>query len=471
MLERLGRWAVRRRRAILVLTGVFFVLSGVLGGGVAKHLKTGGYNDPASGSVQAAEILDKGFGAGDSNILLLVRPTAGALDDAAVASAGNALTARLAAEPDVSGVASYWSTGAPTLRSIDGTEALVLGHIEGNDDHVMARASAIVDSYAGTHDGFDVRVGGSGVGFDQITKHISKDLAVSEGIAIPLTIILLILVFGGVIAALLPAGIGVVAIVGTLLALRAIAALTDVSVFAMNLTTAMGLGLAIDYSLFILTRYREELARGRERNEAIVQSVRTAGRTVVYSSLTVALSLAAMLVFPLYFLRSFAYAGVAVVLLAAAAAVVVLPALLAVLGDRVEKWSVPFLARRRAKQGAFWGALARRVMRRPIPVAVLVIAGLALLGAPFLGVTFGSSDARVLPAGTAARTVSETVAADFDGSRNDAVLVVPKNAGFAPGSPELAAADRSARRERRRRVRQRHARRGRPTGRVRRAAG
>ncbi|MDQ1727749.1 MAG: putative drug exporter of the superfamily, partial [Frankiaceae bacterium] len=144
-----------------------------------------------------------------------------------------------------------------------------------------------------------------------------------------------------------------------------------------------------------------------------------------------------MLVFPLYFLRSFAYAGIAVVLLAATAAVVVLPALLAVLGPRVEKWSVPFLARRRGKQGAFWGRLARGVMRRPIPVAVLVISGLLLLGAPFLGVKFGSSDSRVLPPGTPARAVSEVVANDFDGSRNDAVLVVPEAAGLAPGSAEL----------------------------------
>ncbi|MDQ1715587.1 MAG: putative drug exporter of the superfamily, partial [Frankiaceae bacterium] len=220
---------------------------------------------------------------------------------------------------------------------------------------------------------------------------------------------------------------------------RMIAAVTDVSVFAMNLTTAMGLGLAIDYSLFILTRYREEVANGRALHDAVVASVRTAGRTVVYSALTVTLSLAAMLVFPLYFLRSFAYAGIAVVLLAAAAAVVVLPALLAVLGTRVEKWSVPFLVRRRDKQGTFWGALARGVMRRPVPVAVLVIVGLAVLGAPFLGVTFGSSDSRVLPPGTAARAVSQAVTTDFDGARNDAVLVVPTAPGFAAGSADLSA--------------------------------
>ncbi len=437
MLERLGHTAIRRRRLILALTALLFVLAGALGAGVATHLKTGGYNDPASGSIRAAELLDKGFGAGTGNVLLLVRPSAGSVDDPAVAAAGQALTARLAAEAGVTGVVSYWLTHGPGLRSTDGTEALVLGHIDGSDETVMKRSSDLVAAYAGTADGLTVRVGGSGVVFDQITKHISKDLAVSEGVAIPLTVVLLILVFGSVIAALLPVGIGVLAIVGTLLALRVIASLTDVSVFAMNLTTAMGLGLAIDYSLFILTRYREEVAAGRDRSAAIVVSVRTAGRTVVYSALTVTLSLAAMLVFPLYFLRSFAYAGIAVVLLAAAAAVVVLPALLAVLGDRVEKWSVPFLVRRRAKQGAFWGTLARGVMWRPIPVAVLVIGGLLLLGAPFLGVRFGASDSRILPPGTPVRTVSETVVADFDGSRNDAVLVVPDAAGLAPGSAEL----------------------------------
>jgi RND superfamily putative drug exporter len=438
MLERLGTAVIRRARLVLILTAVFFVAAGALGGGVASHLKTGGYNDPQSGSVRAAEILDKQFGAGASNVLLVVRPVSGSLDDPAVAAAGTALTQRLAAEPNVSGVASYWSTGASTLRSKDGTEALVIGHIDGADDAVMQHARAIADSYAGTKAGLTVSVGGSGVVFDAITTHISKDLAVSEGVAIPLTALLLIVVFGSVVASLLPVGIGIVAIVGTLLALRIIAALTDVSVFAMNLTTAMGLGLAIDYSLFILTRYREYVANGRSRPDAIVASVRTAGRTVVYSALIVTLSLAAMLVFPLYFLRSFAYAGIAVVLLAAAAAVIVLPALLAVLGPRVDKWSIPFLARRQAKQGEWWGRLGGAVMRRPVVVAVAVLAFLLALGAPFLGVKFGSSDYRVLPAGTDARTVQQNVANDFDGSRNDAVLVVPTQGGLAPGSAPLA---------------------------------
>jgi RND superfamily putative drug exporter len=438
MLERLGKAVVRRARLVLVLTGIFFVAAGALGGGVASHLKTGGYNDPKSGSVQASDILDKQFGAGASNVLLLVRPATGSLDDPAVAAAGNALTRRLASEPNLSGVASYWSTGAPTLKSKNGTEALVIGHIDGADDAVMKQARAIASAYGGVHDGLDVSVGGSGVVFDAITTHITKDLAVSESVAIPLTALLLIVVFGSVVASLLPVGIGIVAIVGTLLALRIIAAVTDVSVFAMNLTTAMGLGLAIDYSLFILTRYRENIANGRSRDDAIVASVRTAGRTVVYSALVVTLSLAAMLVFPLYFLRSFAYAGVAVVILAAAAAVVVLPALLAVLGPRVDKWSIPFLARRQAKQGELWGRLALVVMRRPVVVAVAVLAFLLALGAPFLGVKFGSSDYRVLPAGTNARTVQQNVANDFDGSRNDAVLVVPTNGGLAPGSAPLA---------------------------------
>ncbi|MDQ1714385.1 MAG: putative drug exporter of the superfamily, partial [Frankiaceae bacterium] len=172
MLDRLGRAVVRRRRVILAITALFFVVAGAVGGGVASHLKTGGYNDPSSGSVQAAELLDKGFGAGASNILLLVRPTQGSLDDPAVAAAGKALTDRLAHEPALTGVVSYWSTGAAGLRSKDGTEALVLGHIDGPDDAVMKRASAIVDTYTATSDGLAVRVGGSGVVFDQITKHI-----------------------------------------------------------------------------------------------------------------------------------------------------------------------------------------------------------------------------------------------------------------------------------------------------------
>lgn len=195
---------------------------------------------------------------------------------------------------------------------------------------------------------------------------IQEDLTRAELIALPVTLVLLVMVFGSAVAALLPLGIGIVAILGTNAVLRGLTEFTDVSVFAMNLTTALGLGLAIDYALFIVRRFREELSAGADPSTAVGTTLRTAGRTVLFSALTVAVSLAAMLLFPQYFLRSFAYAGIAVVLLAAAAALILLPAALVLLGERVNSWDLRRLFRRErpAREGTAWARAATLVMRR-----------------------------------------------------------------------------------------------------------
>ena len=217
--------------------------------------------------------------------------------------------------------------------------------------------------------------------FHEVGKTIEHDLVRAELIALPITILLLLFIFRGVIAAALPLVIGTLSVVGTFLVLRVLASMTEVSIFALNLTTAMGLGLAIDYSLFVVSRYREELAAGFEPGPAIVRTVRTAGRTVAFSALTVAASLCALLVFPLSFLRSFAYAGVAVAILAGVCAVVVLPALLAVLGRRVDALALRHRPVKPVDEG-IWHRIAATVMRRPIPIATAVILVLLLLGQP-----------------------------------------------------------------------------------------
>lgn len=254
----------------------------------------------------------------------------------------------------------------------------------------------------------------------------------------PLTLLALLVVFGSALAALLPLVIGGVAIVGSLAVLRALTLFVPVSIFALNLTTALGLGLAIDYSLFILSRYREERRAGHDVPLAVRAAVRSAGRTVLFSSLAVGLSMAAMLVFPFYFLRSFAYAGVAVVVIAALGAVVVLPALLAVMGPRVDAWDVRRAVRRlvgrrpatAAEPGRSWRRLALAVMRRPVIFGLAVVAVLALLGAPFLSVRFGLPDDRVLPASATSHQVADVLRADFSSNSTNALTVVlPDSAG------------------------------------------
>src|SRR6266540_4026305 len=425
MLHRLGEFTVRRRRWILVGALVFFVAAGAFGGKVAKSLSTGGFDDPGSESSRAIQTLHREFGTGNPNVVLLVRARHGTIDSPAVRAEGLRLTRQLAGERGVDAVVSYWSLrGAPPLRSTDSTEGLVLARIEGTDDTVRDRVEDISPRYTLATPDVTVGVGGRAEVFRQVGTTVESDLQTAEKLSIPVTMLLLILVFGSVVAAGLPLLIGGFAIVGTFAVLQVLSSLTDVSIFSLNLTTAMSLGLGIDYALFIVSRYREEVRGGLEPRDAVVRSVETAGRTVLFSALTVGVSLAALLVFPLYFLRSFAYAGIAVVALAAVGAVVVLPALLALIGRRIDRLRLPLGRRRRGAGPGFWHRIAVAVMRRPLPVALAVVAFLVLLGAPFLNVQFGLPDDRVLPVAAPSRQVSDAIRANFSSDDAAALSVV-----------------------------------------------
>jgi RND superfamily putative drug exporter len=444
MLTSLARFVVRRRRGVLMVSVVLFFLAGAVGGGVAESLTTGGFDDPDAEATRATELLDDEFGTREPQLVLLLTvrgarrgdASVAAVDAPAVTAAGRALTARLGREEGVEQAFSYWTLDrAPPLRGDGGRQALVLGVLAGDDDRVDDTAERLSEEYRGTDGPFSIGVGGRAEVFRQVGAQIQSDLTKAEAIALPITLLLLVLVFGSVVAAGLPLGIGALAIVGTFLVLRGLAALTDVSIFSLNLTTAMGLGLAIDYSLFIVSRYREEMANGLEPHDAVVRTVETAGRTVAFSALTVAVSLAALLVFPLAFLRSFAYAGVAVALIAAAGALFTLPALLAVLGRNVDRW---VLWRRPPKPvgEGMWHRIAMFVMRRPWPVGIAVVAFLLLLGAPFLHIAFAQPDERVLPASASSRQVQREIRHDFDTNETSTIQVV------AAGIGDPAARDR-----------------------------
>ncbi len=429
MLERLGRFAVRRRRAVLVGTVIGVILAGAFGGSVVKNLSNGGFTDPSSDSQRADDILADSFHGGVPNFVLLVNARDGNVDDPAVAQAGAALTQRLAKEPGIEASFSYWTLGSPApLRSTDSTEALVLARIEGDPDEVRDRVKELSPTYTITDPVITVRVGGQAEIFRQVGTQVEDDLRKAETITFPVVLILLILVFGSVVAAGLPLATGAIAVVGTLLVLQVIAALTDVSIFSLNLTTALGIGLGIDYSLFMVSRYREETRHGLASDDAVVRAVQTAGRTVLFSGLTVAISMAALLVFPLFFLRSFAYAGIAVVALALIGALLFLPALLAALGPRVDKLTLWRHEPKEVGEG-MWHRIAMFVMRRPIPIAAGVVALLVVLGAPFLGVHFGLPDDRVLPATATSRQVQQEIRTNFSSEEASALSVVAPDAG------------------------------------------
>ncbi len=291
-----------------------------------------------------------------------------------------------------------------------------------------------------------VHVGGPALVDAELQDLSESDLKRAEAVVLPGTLILLVLVFGSVVAALLPLLIGVLSIAGTLLVLSVLGRVTDVSVFALNLTTVLGLGLGIDYGLLIVSRFREEITGGHSARDAALRTVRTAGHTIVFSAATVCAALATLLVFPPYFLRSFAYAGIAVVAIAAVAALTIMPALLTLLGKRVNAWPVPW--RRRVQAGCasrWWEALARRVVRRPVLAAVPVIGLLAVLAAPFAHAGFATPDDRALPAGSFSRQAGDLVRGEF-GTRSAGALTVfttsatPQVAlDYAPGCPRCPA--------------------------------
>jgi len=449
MLRRFATAVVRRRRTVLVGALLALVAAFAYGGKVANRLNNGGFADPNAPSTRANTLLDQQFHTGSPNLVLLVTARQGTVDGPAVAAEGRALTDQLAHTAGVDGAASYWSLGdvAP-LRSGNGREALVLARLTGSDDQVNVRVHQIEPGLVGRHGPVDVAVTGQAAVFRQIGDTIRADLARAEAIAVPITLILLIFVFGSVVAASLPLLVGGLAVGGTFAALTALTHLTKVSIFSLNLTTALGLGLAIDYSLFVVNRFREELRRGLAPDDAVVRTVETAGRTVLFSAATVAVSLAALLVFPMYFLRSFAYAGIAVVSVAAAGAVLVLPALLAALGRRVDSLDVrkAILHRfgrevHRAEVGeGFWHRLATAVMRRPLPIAAAIIALLLVLGTPFLGVHFGQPDDRVLPASATTRAAADVLRTDFRSGETNALSVVAAHGGGSAAIASYASA-------------------------------
>ncbi|MFF9910279.1 MMPL family transporter [Streptomyces sp. NPDC013457] len=471
------RFVTARPRLSLLVALVITALAVFAGSGVADRMGSGGFEVPGAESTYATEVLEREFPASQPNLLLLVSAREGGVDDPGVAAEARRLAERLDAEQGVGGVGSYWGTGSPALRSEDGRQAVIVARVEGDEKAAGEILERIAPDFRGAHGPVDVSIGGQLAVQHEMQSTVEEDLLRAELIALPVTLVLLVMVFGSAVAAMLPLGIGIVAILGTNAVLRGLTELTDVSVFAQNLTTALGLGLAIDYALFVVRRFREELGRGADTRTAVATTLRTAGRTVLFSALTVAASLSAMLVFPQYFLRSFAYAGIAVVLLAAVAALTLLPAALMLLGERVNALDLRRLFKRRSRAaegaepgrarpgaaepagarssrsaeaeakepGAGWARTAALVMRRAPVFAVLTTAGLVLLGLPFLGAKFGTVDDRQLPTTAESRVVQDELRDGFPGSPGGGLTVLAEGgaipAEYAGYRERIAALD------------------------------
>ncbi|MGB0971595.1 MAG: MMPL family transporter [Mycobacterium sp.] len=461
MLHRIGALAQAAPRRILLAAALLTVALAIFGVPVAKDLSPSGFQDPGSESTAAQKLLTSKFGQGDVQLIIAVSSPEG-IDSSQAREAGAAIVDALNKRPHVADVSSAWTSPpavAADLVSRDRTAGLIVAGITGTEPQQQAYASEISDEVTRDGDGVVVRTGGTAMVNVQVTKQSQQDLLIMESLAIPLSFLVLVWVFGGLLAAALPVAIGGMAIIGALAVLRLVTFATDVSIFALNLATAMGLALAIDYTLLIISRYRDELASVPERDgypssadraEALKRTITTAGRTVIFSATTVALSMAAMVLFPMHFLKSFAYAGVATVAFAAAAAVIVTPAALVLLGDRVDSLDVRRLARRIMHKSEpapipveqrFWYRCAKAVMRRALPLGLAVVILLLALGAPFLNVRWGFPDDRVLPQSASAHQVGDMLRRDFADNSNTAVtIVVPDSQGLTPADMSAYAA-------------------------------
>ena len=374
----------------------------------------------------------------------------------AARAVGSEIADQLSRSAHVTSVNSAWTappSAAASLVSKDGKSGLIVAGISGAETDAQKYADALSQQFAHDRNGVSVRSGGVAMVDVQITEQAQRDVLTMEAIAIPLSFIVLVWVFGGLFTAALPIAIGAMSILGSLAVLRLIAITTDVSIFALNLSTALGLALAIDYTLLIVSRFRDEMADGANRDEALLRTMATAGRTVLFSATTVALSMAAMILFPMHFLKSFGYAGIATVAFTAIAAVVITPAAIVLLGDRLNALDVRRLARRIRGRPApvrppveheFWYRSTKFVIRRAVPIGLAVVTLLLLLGTPFLGVRWGFPDDRVLPNSASARLVGDQLRSDFPSDSATSVsVVIPNSTGISADEIARYAADLS----------------------------
>jgi putative drug exporter of the RND superfamily len=435
VLHRIARLATAAPRRIIAVAVLFVMGAAVFGIPVTKSLSADGFQDPTAESARAAGLLSAKFGQGDLQMLFTVTSPDGARSGPARAT-GTDIVEQLRGSPFVAEVNSAWTappSAAPALISKDGKSGLVVAGITGGGSDGQKHAKALAERLVSDRDGVTVRAGGAAMAYVQINSQSEHDLLVMESIALPLSFVVLVWVFGGLLAAALPLAVGIGAITGAMAVMRVISYATEVSTFALNLTIAMGLALAIDYTLLIVSRFRDELAGGAGREEALARTMTTAGRTVLFSGMTVALSMAAMVLFPMYFLKSFAYAGVATVTLAALAAITVTPAAIMLLGDRLDSLDLRRPARRllgrpepvlRPIEQSYWYRSTKFVTGHAVPIALALTVLLLVLGAPFLGVKWGFPDDRVLPASASARQVGDELRTRFADNFATAVTVV-----------------------------------------------
>jgi RND superfamily putative drug exporter len=455
MLQAIARLAIAAPRRIIAVGVLVFIAAAVFGIPVADSLSPGGFQDPNSESARAISVLTDKFGQSGQQMLILVTAPGGTNSEQA-RKVGTDLAEQLQRSPLVYNVTSPWNVpaeAAADLISRDGKSGMIVANLKGGENYAQKNAQTLSDQFVRDHEGVTVLAGGPAMQYAQINKQNQEDLVIMEMIAIPLSFLVLVWVFGGLLAAALPMALGALAVVGSMTVLRLVTYTTEVSIFALNLSTALGLALAIDYTLLIVSRYRDELADGSDPQQALIRTMATSGRTVLFSAVTVALSMSATALFPMYFLESFAYAGVATVAFVATASILITPAAIVLLGNRLDALDVRRLVRHLLRrpdpvhkpvEELFWYRSSKFVMRRWLPIGLAVVALLLLLGLPFLSVKWGFPDDRVLPVSASSHQVGDELRTKFaHDSATSVPVVLPDVRGLSPADLDQYAADLS----------------------------
>jgi uncharacterized membrane protein YdfJ with MMPL/SSD domain len=422
---------VYRRRWVVALTVlVLAVIGGIWGAGVFGTLDQGGYTSDSSQSTQAADAIQQAFGKQGGDVVVLYTAPAGRTV-ADYAAAGKAVLHALP-KADVTTALNYWDTPSPQLVTADHRHALAVLTLTGSSFTDQVHAYQAIEHKLAVS-GLQTQIGGNLPSTVSLNNTSSTGLRTAEEVSLPVTLILLVVIFGSVVAALLPVLVGGLAILGSLGVLRLITLAVDVNNFAINVVTLLGLGLAIDYGLFTVGRFREELAAGRTPAAAVRATVATSGRTVAFSATLLVIALAGLLIFPVPFLQSLAYGGMCAVAIAALISVTLLPAALAILGHRVDTLSLPWRKKQAARSDSRWlGRLADSVLRRPVTYAVPIVLILLALGIPFLSVRFGAADVKQLPPNDPTRVVAQAISDDFPGNSENAAQIVLRGTDGAP---------------------------------------
>ena len=429
MFEKLGHLIVRRRKAAMITFIVGVLAAGAIGSMVFSRLDSGGYSNPNSDSYKVYNYLNDTLKESDPTVVMVVDAGDTDVSDPVIAQKAAALEAQILKEADVERTLSFWSSGGQgAFKSTDGKAAYILVYGKGNafSPESQKLGKLFQEKYNGTFQGLKLYSGGVSVIGHALTEKISNDLKIAEAISIPASFILMLFVFGAFLASAMPLVVGIAAILGAFFILYLFTLFTDVSIYALNLTTGMGLGLGIDYALLIVNRFREELHRGKSVEDSIVTTLATAGKTVFYSGLTVFVTLLSLTFFPLPFLKSFGYAGISVVALAVAGALFGLPPILATIGHRIDKGVIRKSAITPKEDGR-WAHTARYVMKRPVAVVLLSFIVLGIMAAPIKNIAFSQTDSRTLPASNPAAIATAIQEERFSGQTGNPVEIIILN--------------------------------------------